>query len=54
MVVLGYEKILELIKDGSLIENVEEKNVQPSGVDLRLKCVYRLKNGGFLLRQALF
>jgi len=48
MVVLGYEKILELIKNGSLIENADEKNVQPSGVDLRVKRIYRLKNGGFL------
>jgi len=47
MVVLGYERILELIKNGSLIENVDEKNIQPSGVDLRVKCIYRLKNGGF-------
>jgi len=46
MVVLGYERILELIKNGSLIENVDEKNIQPSGVDLRVKCIYRLKNGG--------
>ena len=49
MVVIGYEEIMSLIKQTpSLIENVEEKNVQPSGVDLRVKCVYRLKNGGFL------
>ena len=48
MVVLGYEKILELIKNGSLIENIDEKNIQPSGIDLRVKCIYRLKNGGFL------
>ena len=49
MAVIGYEQILKLIKQNpALIENVDEKNVQPSGVDLRLKCVYRLKNGGFL------
>lgn len=48
MTVIGYEQILKLIKQGSLIENVDEKNVQPSGVDLRVKCIYRLKNGGFL------
>jgi dUTP pyrophosphatase len=48
MVVLGCEKILELIKNGSLIENADEKNVQPSGVDLRVQRIFRLKNGGFL------
>ena len=49
MSVVGYEEILKLIKQNpSLIENVDEKNVQPSGVDIRVKCIYRLKNGGFL------
>lgn len=47
MVVIGYKEILKLIKQKpSLIENVEEENIQPSGVDIRVKCVYRLKNGG--------
>jgi len=47
--VIGYEKILELIKKSPpLMENLEEKNIQPSGVDIRLKCIYRLKNGGYL------
>jgi deoxycytidine triphosphate deaminase len=31
-----------------LIENVDKNNVQPSGVDLRVKAVYKLKNGGYL------
>ena len=48
MAVIGYEEILKLIKQKSLIENVGEKNIQPSGIDLRVKCIYRLKNGGFL------
>ncbi len=46
---IGYEEILKLIKQKpSLIENVNEKNIQPSGIDLRVKCIYRLKNSGFL------
>jgi len=48
MAVLGYEEIKELIKTKKLLENVDEKNIQPSGVDVRVKCIYRLKNGGFL------
>jgi len=48
MVVIGYEKIKELIKSNNIVENVEEKNIQPSGIDLRVKCIYRLKNGGFM------
>jgi len=48
MVVLGYDKIVELIKNGLLIENVDEKNIQPSGVDLRVKRIYRLREGGYL------
>jgi len=48
MVVIGYDKILELIDKKKLIENVDKNNVQPSGVDLRVKVVYRLKNGGYL------
>jgi deoxycytidine triphosphate deaminase len=48
MVVIGYDKILELIDKKKLIENVDKNNVQPSGVDLRAKTVYRLKNGGYL------
>jgi deoxycytidine triphosphate deaminase len=48
MVVIGNEKILELIEKEKLIENVDNNNVQPSGVDLRVKTVYRLKNGGYL------
>lgn len=49
MVVIGYEKILELIKKTPpLMESLEEKNIQPSGVDIRAKCIYRLKNGGFI------
>ncbi len=30
------------------MENLKEKNIQPSGVDIRAKCIYRLKNGGFI------
>ena len=48
MVVLGHERIKELIKTKKLLENVDEKNIQPAGVDIRVKCIYRLKNGGFL------
>jgi deoxycytidine triphosphate deaminase len=48
MVVIGYDKILELIEKKMLIEDVDENNVQPSGVDLRVKTVYRLKNGGYI------
>jgi len=48
LAVIGYEEILRLIKQKSLIENVDEKNIQPSGVDLRVKRIYRLRNGGFL------
>lgn len=49
MVVIGHEKILELIKKTPpLMESLEEKNIQPSGVDIRAKCIYRLKNGGFI------
>lgn len=49
MAVIGYEDVLRLIKrKPSLIENVDENNIQPSGVDLRVKCVYRLKNGGYI------
>lgn len=49
MAVIGYEEILKLTKQNpSLIENVDEKNIQPSGVDLRVKRIYRLKNSGFL------
>jgi len=48
MVVIGYDKILELIEKKMLIENVDKNNVQPSGVDLRVKTIYRLKNGGYL------
>jgi deoxycytidine triphosphate deaminase len=43
MVVIGYDKILELIDKKKLIENVDKNNVQPSGVDLRVKAVYKLK-----------
>ena len=45
---MGYDKILELIDKKKLIENVDKNNVQPSGVDLRAKAIYRLKNGGYL------
>ena len=46
---IGHEKILELIKKTPpLMESLEEKNIQPSGVDIRAKCIYRLKNGGFI------
>lgn len=49
MAVIGYERILNLIKQKQpLIENVDEKNIQPSGVDLRAKCIYRLKSGGYM------
>jgi dUTP pyrophosphatase len=48
MAVIGYDKILELIEKKMLIENVDKNNIQPSGVDLRAKTVYRLKNGGYL------
>ena len=48
MVVIGYDTILELIEKKKLIENVDMNNVQPSGVDLRAKIIYRLKNGGYL------
>lgn len=49
MVVIGFEKISEMVKKTPpLLENLEEKNIQPSGVDLRVKCIYRLKNGGFI------
>jgi len=49
LAVIGYEDVLRLIKrKPSLIENVDENNIQPSGVDLRVKCVYRLKNGGYI------
>jgi deoxycytidine triphosphate deaminase len=49
LVVIGHGEILRLIKHKQpLIENVDEKNIQPSGVDLRVKCMYRLKNGGYL------
>jgi deoxycytidine triphosphate deaminase len=49
LAVIGHEDILKLMKQKQpLIENADEKNIQPSGVDLRVKCVYRLKNGGYL------
>jgi deoxycytidine triphosphate deaminase len=49
LVVIGYDGILKLIKQKMpLIENVDEDNIQPSGVDVRVKAVYRLKNGGYL------
>jgi deoxycytidine triphosphate deaminase len=48
LVVIGYDDILKLIGQKKLIENVDENNIQPSGVDLRVKAVYRLKNGGYL------
>ena len=48
MAVIGYEEILKLMKEKSLIENVDEKNIQPSGIDLRVKRIYRLKDGGYL------
>lgn len=49
LAVIGYEEILNLIRQKpSLIENVDEKNVQPGGVDLRVKRIYRLKDGGFI------
>ncbi|MDI6825663.1 MAG: dCTP deaminase [Candidatus Aenigmarchaeota archaeon] len=48
MVVLGYEEIKELIKSKKLLENVDGNNIQPAGVDLRVKCIYRLKNGGYI------
>ncbi len=49
LVVIGHGEILKLVKQKQpLIENIDEKNIQPSGVDLRVKCVYRLKNGGYL------
>jgi deoxycytidine triphosphate deaminase len=51
LAVIGYEVILKLIRQKpSLIEHVDEKNIQPSGIDLRVKRIYRLKNGGFLGR----
>ena len=48
MAVIGYDSILKLIEQKKLVENVDENNIQPSGVDLRVKVVYRLKNGGYL------
>jgi deoxycytidine triphosphate deaminase len=48
LVVIGYDGILKLIEQKKLVENVDENNIQPSGVDLRVKAVYRLKNGGYL------
>ena len=48
MAVIGYDGILKLIEQKKLVENVDENNIQPSGVDLRVKAVYRLKNGGYL------
>lgn len=48
MAVIGYYGILKLIEQKKLVENVDENNIQPSGVDLRVKVVYRLKNGGYL------
>ncbi len=49
MAVLGSEEIMNLLRSiPPLLENVDEKNVQPSGVDLRVKRIYRLKNSGNL------
>jgi deoxycytidine triphosphate deaminase len=48
LAVIGYDGILKLIEQKKLVENVDENNIQPSGVDLRVKVVYRLKNGGYL------
>jgi deoxycytidine triphosphate deaminase len=48
LAVIGYDGILKLIEQKKLVENVDENNIQPSGVDLRVKAVYRLKNGGYL------
>ena len=48
LAVIGYDSILKLIEQKKLVENVDENNIQPSGVDLRVKVVYRLKNGGYL------
>jgi len=42
--ILGNEKILEFLKKKGLIENFKQANIQPAGVDLRIKCIYKLKS----------
>jgi deoxycytidine triphosphate deaminase len=49
--ILGYEEILKLIKEG-VVENCPESSVQPAGVDLRVGRFYRLKSGAKLLKDS--
>jgi len=46
--VIGREKILELVKRGKLIEDFSEDCLEGAGYDLRVGKIYRLKGGGFL------
>jgi deoxycytidine triphosphate deaminase len=48
MTALGYERIKELIKEKKIIENFDDESIQPAGIDLRVKRIYKLKNGGTL------
>ena len=46
--VIGREKILELVKRKKLIEDFSEDCLGGAGYDLRVGGIYRLKGGGFL------
>ncbi len=45
---LGHDEILDRIRDEGLLENVEEKNIQGAGVDLRIDELYSLISEGFI------
>jgi len=50
-VILGIDKLLELVKKKKLVENLSErelKNPEGTGFDIRMGEIYRLKEDGFL------
>jgi deoxycytidine triphosphate deaminase len=50
--VLGHSIIIEYIREKKLIENVEEKNVEGSGVDLRAKTFYKLRTAAEFMKDS--
>jgi dUTP pyrophosphatase len=52
--ILGTDKLLELIKDKNLISGLDEKdiNIEGCGIDLRIGQIYEMEEGkGFIYRQ---
>ncbi len=47
---LGHDEILDRIRGEGLLENVDEKNIQGAGIDLRIDGLYSLISEGFVGR----